>query len=42
MAIPTSFPLASKGKKITLLPLSPREVNEDQIQMLKKRKEEKA
>jgi len=41
MAMPTSFPLASKAK-ITSLPLSLREVNEDQIQMLKKRKEEKA
>ena len=30
-----------QGKKITLLPLSPREVNEDQLQMIKKRKEEK-
>ena len=36
------FSFNFQGKKITLLPLSPREVNEDQIQMLKKRKEEKA
>jgi len=36
------FSFSFQGKKITLLPLSPREVNEDQIQMLKKRKEEKA
>jgi len=35
------FSFNLQGKKITLLPLSPREVNEDQIQMLKKRKEEK-
>jgi len=35
------FSFSFQGKKITLLPLSPREVNEDQIQMLKKRKEEK-
>ena len=36
------FSFSFQGKKVTLLPLSPREVNEDQIQMLKKRKEEKA
>jgi len=36
------FSFSFQGKSITLLPLSPREVNEDQIQMLKKRKEEKA
>ena len=39
---PNKFSFNFQGKKITLLPLSPREVNEDQIQMLKKRKEEKA
>jgi len=33
------FSFKFQGKKITLLPLSPREVNKDQIQMLKKRKE---
>ena len=36
------FTFSFQGKKITLLPLSPREVNEDQLQMIKKRKEEKA
>ena len=36
------FTFSFQGKKITLLPLSPREVNEDQFQMIKKRKEEKA
>ena len=36
------FSFNFQGKKITLLPLSPREVNEEQIQMLNKRKEEKA
>ena len=36
------FSFSFQGKKITLLPLSPKEVNEDQMQMLKKRKEEKA
>jgi len=32
------FSFSFQGKKITLLPLSSKEVNEDQIQMLKKRK----
>ena len=32
------FYFSFQGKKITLLPLSSKEVNEDQIQMLKKRK----
>ena len=41
MVMPTSFPLASKAKNY-ITTFSPREVNEDQIQMLKKRKEEKA
>ena len=36
------FTFSFQGKKITLLPLSPREVNEEQLQMIKKRKEEKA
>ena len=36
------FTFSFQGKKITLLPLSPREVNEDQLQMIKKRKEENA
>jgi len=36
------FSFSFQGKKITLLPLSPREVNEDQIQMLKKKRKEKA
>ena len=36
------FSVSFQGKKITLLPLSPREVNEDEIQMLKKIKEKKA
>jgi len=36
------FSFSFPSKKITLLPLSPREINEDQIQMLKKRKEKKA
>jgi len=36
------FSFNFQGKKITLLPLSPKEVNEDQMQMIKKRKEEKA
>ena len=33
------FTFSFQGKKITLLPLSPREVNEDQLQMIKKRRE---
>ena len=36
------FTRSFQGKKITLLPLSLREVNENQLQMIKKRKEEKA
>jgi len=41
MVIPTNFPLASKEKKVTLLPLSPKEVNEEKKQMVEKRKGEK-
>jgi len=36
------FTFSFQAKNITLLPLSPREVNKDQLQMIKKRKEEKA
>jgi len=36
------FSFNFQGQKITLLPLSTKEVNEDQMQMIKKRKEEKA
>jgi len=36
------FSFNFQGKKITLLPLSPKEVSDDQKQMFEKRKEEKA
>jgi len=36
------FSFKFQGKKITLLPLSFKEVNADQMQMIKKRKEKKA
>jgi len=35
------FSFNFQGKNITFLPLSPKEVSEDQMQMIKKRKEEK-